>query len=548
MRHFTPILGLLLLAPACSESESSYGPPWDSFQVKTVADHIRAFVSEIDPTNPLQGVTFQPDSFGGSQVVYIPNTEAPDTNTCLTCDHSKSPFNFNAEPYYMPDGRHLLFRSDRDRPEGSNPFLIRGGGEIYIMKTDGSDPQRLTFFDGIARVPRVSRDGSRLVWTQVTTDSRMHLVFADLIEKDGQFSLGEVLEVRFLGRDGDPFTALSRSLALVEWKDPSPIGDWWSIFATFGSTMNIDAYALSIEAREARRLTSHPENNETATWDPTGLGMAVQSGQDYYQVRQFFPLPLPTFMDDIMVFLGGILAQTGGAVPWVHDLYYMDATGEAGMTKLVDGSPEGLFSFQSGWIDHETLPFNQIRAGLLSSPDPSHALRRYGLVKFSGRSSNAHMAAGKPAFLDGATLETYPVEIVPFDINDVHPSIESTLPGHKAGKMILSIRDAELNAKTARGQISVRFENFNNSPSLDGDYTLDGSIECDYEIGNDLTRLRFTLGGEVGYTDTEGLGLRVTYDWRIEDLIVKADTISERPGNTERREIRFPLTTFLLGG
>ncbi|WP_263356084.1 winged helix-turn-helix domain-containing protein [Acidicapsa ligni] len=61
---------------------------------------------------------------------------------------------FDASAVYSPDGTHVAFRSDRS-----------GANEIWICKSDGSEPKKITHFDGpMTGSPRWSPDGRSLAF------------------------------------------------------------------------------------------------------------------------------------------------------------------------------------------------------------------------------------------------------------------------------------------------------------------------------------------------------------------------------------------------
>ena len=59
-------------------------------------------------------------------------------------------------PDFSPDGRRIVFTSNRDRQ-----------AEIYVMNRDGSGQRRLTHRPGDDFMPRFSRDGGRIAFTSL---------------------------------------------------------------------------------------------------------------------------------------------------------------------------------------------------------------------------------------------------------------------------------------------------------------------------------------------------------------------------------------------
>ena len=273
---------------------------------------------------------------------------------CLTCgwggeeSHNAYGLGFS--------GEHFVFVSDRFLPPEERPAMFLGG-ELYVADRLGSKPSRLTGFEGIARVPfvhRSFRDGAPTVgWTQVTRDGKWRLLFAELIDLQAQpgrhtdcsyldvgarFCLSAVSELRLESEsENESLDAFARGRAWTEWHNPSPIGDWWAVSATYGGAMNIDTYVVSLSKGEARRITSSPENEEWISWDASGLGVLLQSGREHELVRRAFPRPLPPLFDNMMIGPLLIYAQIGRAVPWGSDVYYLDRHGESRLRKLISG-------------------------------------------------------------------------------------------------------------------------------------------------------------------------------------------------------------------
>jgi len=88
---------------------------------------------------------------------------------------------YDAEASISPDGEWIVFASNRQAYEGElserdqrqremDPAYF---AEIYVMRTDGSDLQRLTDVPGYDGGPFFFPDGSRIIWRRFTEDGLM---------------------------------------------------------------------------------------------------------------------------------------------------------------------------------------------------------------------------------------------------------------------------------------------------------------------------------------------------------------------------------------
>jgi Tol biopolymer transport system component len=64
--------------------------------------------------------------------------------------------NVNWGPYWHPDGRHLVWATTKHG---------HGNFEVYLMRDDGSRKTRVTFWNGFDGLPVFSPDGRWLMWT-----------------------------------------------------------------------------------------------------------------------------------------------------------------------------------------------------------------------------------------------------------------------------------------------------------------------------------------------------------------------------------------------
>jgi hypothetical protein len=82
----------------------------------------------------------------------------------------------NGEPALHPDGRRIAFAADVSR--GRNT-------EVFLVRDDGTDIERLTRYDGFDGAPRFSADGRRLCWMTSRWGGAPLLASAELVVGDG---------------------------------------------------------------------------------------------------------------------------------------------------------------------------------------------------------------------------------------------------------------------------------------------------------------------------------------------------------------------------
>ena len=85
----------------------------------------------------------------------------------------------NFGPYWLPDGRRIIFASNQADPKNGRDF------DLYIISEDGTGQQRITYHPDFDGFPMFSSDGRRLVWASNRNGKVPHetnIFIADWVE------------------------------------------------------------------------------------------------------------------------------------------------------------------------------------------------------------------------------------------------------------------------------------------------------------------------------------------------------------------------------
>ena len=145
-------------------------------------------------------------------------------------------------PAWLPDGRHILFSSDRDRDR-----------HIYIMDLAGKNIKRIADENGR---PAISPDGQ---WIAQTVAGFLLLVSIDGLERK---------EIHW----GRPQGATN----MAAW---SPDGKRLAFTIRVPGVLN-DIYVIDITGENFQRLTDHPWQDLYPAWSPDGQWIAFWSNRD----------------------------------------------------------------------------------------------------------------------------------------------------------------------------------------------------------------------------------------------------------------------------
>jgi Tol biopolymer transport system component len=153
----------------------------------------------------------------------------------------------NTQPAWSPDGTKIAFISNRD-----------GNNEIYVMNADGTGQTRLTLHVANDQAPAWSVSGNKIAFAT---------------NRDGNY------EIYTMNTNGTSLTRLTNSIG----DDLNPVysPDGGSI--AFTSTRDGGAseiYTMHYDGTQQRRLTNNSFSEASPTWSPDGAVLAYSSDRN----------------------------------------------------------------------------------------------------------------------------------------------------------------------------------------------------------------------------------------------------------------------------
>ena len=165
--------------------------------------------------------------------------------------------NLDTHPSWSPDGKRIVFTSERD-----------GNSEIYVMDADGGNQRRLTENPKNDQFPSWSPDGERIAFMSDREGNFLHFDIY-VMDADGgnqQNITNNPFDERYpsWSPDGERIAFSSRREGNFENK--------------FGITDEI--YVMDADGKNTRRLTNNRKTDSSPSWSPDGKRVVFSSDRD----------------------------------------------------------------------------------------------------------------------------------------------------------------------------------------------------------------------------------------------------------------------------
>jgi Tol biopolymer transport system component/Zn-dependent M28 family amino/carboxypeptidase len=185
---------------------------------------------------------------------------------------------YDAEGCYSPEGKHIVFASNRAAYEGT---LSKEDAErlkidkqyfmdIYVMDADGTNVKRLTNVHGYDGGPFYSKDGKHICWRRFS-------------EK------GDKAEIYTMNSDGSDQKQITRVGAMSWAPYFHPSGDYLIFTNNVNGFANFELYIVDAEGKhEPVRVTSTEGFDGLPVFSPDGKKLAWTSGRTADSNSQLF--------------------------------------------------------------------------------------------------------------------------------------------------------------------------------------------------------------------------------------------------------------------
>ena len=185
---------------------------------------------------------------------------------------------YDAEGAFSPDGRHIVFASNRaafarDLSAEEQAILERDPSyfmDIYVMNADGSDVRQLTDVPGYDGGPFWSADGTKITWRRFSED-------------------GARAEIFTMNADGSGEQQLT-AMGVMSWAPFfHPSGDYVIFTTNLNGFANFELYVVDTAgAREPVRVTTREGFDGLPTFSPDGTQISWTSNATPARQSQIF--------------------------------------------------------------------------------------------------------------------------------------------------------------------------------------------------------------------------------------------------------------------
>jgi TolB protein len=176
---------------------------------------------------------------------------------------------YDAEATISPDGRSIVFTSDRD-----------GDLDIYVMDADGSNVRRLTTEPGYDGGAFFSADGSKIIYRARHPETEQELADFRRLLATNRIRPGQ-LDIYVMDADGSNKRRITNSGAANFAPFPHPDGRR----IIFSSNMhdprgrNFDLYIINMDGTGLERVTTYPDFDGFPMFSPDGRRLVFASNR-----------------------------------------------------------------------------------------------------------------------------------------------------------------------------------------------------------------------------------------------------------------------------
>jgi len=236
------LLPAAIVLAACGQTDAASGSSTGSGKPSAPSGVSDTGGNRIDPASLVGRITFSDDTF-----VYVVNANGSGL-TRLT----KGPTR-DFDPAWSPDGKRIVFRSERD-----------GSSQIYVMNADGTGQRNISRTAEDNWGPAWSSDGAWIAFNSArgTGNTKM---YGYVMTPDGS-------DVRKLSDIWVEYPAWSPDGKRIAFMSMMP--------DAFGTNPHYEIHVMNADGSGLKRLTHAPGENGWPAWSPDGKKIAFTSARD----------------------------------------------------------------------------------------------------------------------------------------------------------------------------------------------------------------------------------------------------------------------------